>query len=130
MRFGFLRVFLLSFHSPRQPPLTWWRLASFASVSPRTTVTRLMEAVDALTAGFTFDLLALALALAAPGLVAGTAFLSALPFFLVSPARRLHVGHAPGPCPASTRRAMAICSAFVALCAWLAYLRPPKAFQV
>ena len=84
-----------------------------------------------MTAGLAFLTTGLlALALVAPGLVAGTAFLSALPLFLVSPARRLQVGQAPGPCPASTRRAMAICSALVALWAWLAYLRPPKAFQV
>src|SRR5512132_2637344 len=66
----------------------------------------------------------------APGLVAGVAFWSALPFDLVSPARRPQVGQAPAPWPASTRRAIAICSALVARCAWLAYVLPPYAFQV
>ena len=83
-----------------------------------------------MTAGFFLTTGLVDLAVLAPGLVAGTAFLSAFPLALVSPARRPQVGHAPAPCPASTRRAMAICSALLALCAWLPYLRPPNAFQV
>src|SRR4030095_6437647 len=66
----------------------------------------------------------------APGLVAGVAFLSALPFDLVNPARRPQVGQAPGPWPASTRRAIAICSALVAWWAGLASFLPPYAFHV
>src|SRR4029453_10462363 len=66
----------------------------------------------------------------APGLVAGVAFRSALPFDLVSPARRPQVGQAPAPWPASTRRAIAICSALVAWWAWSAYVFPPCPLHV
>ena len=62
-----------------------------------------------------------------PGLLLGVALRFALPLALVRLARRPQVGHAPRPTSARTRRAMAICSALVARCAWEAYLRPPYA---
>ena len=65
-----------------------------------------------------------------PGFVLGLAFLLALPFFLVRCAFLPQCGQARGPWVASTRRAIAICSALLALCALLAYFLPPCAFQV
>src|SRR5687767_12907418 len=64
------------------------------------------------------------LALAAE-LPEGVALRSAPPLARVRLALLLQVGHAPGPASASTRRAIAICSALVAWCACEAYVRPP-----
>src|SRR5215210_9517530 len=76
-----------------------------------------------------FGVAFLAVALLAPGLVFGFAVLLALPLLLVRPALRLQTGQAPGPWEASTRRAIAICSALLARFARDAYLPQPKPFQ-
>ena len=55
----------------------------------------------------------------------GLALLLALPLDLVSPALRPQPPQASAPCPASTRRAIAICSDLDALWAWLPYFLPP-----
>src|SRR3954470_1508980 len=113
MRFGLVTRAPLAFQSAFQPPATWYRAAILPRVSPRCTVTLAPLAVFV-----TVGLLAYVFFLTTFFVVTGlrtvdreTGAVVAPPLARVRPARCEHTGQAPGPCEASTRCAMAICSA-------------------